>query len=163
MPGMPDESCLSQWFPAPFTHDTIRYATCEHWMMARKAVLFNDLDAFEAIIRGDDDPGRVKSIGRQVRGFDEAKWARNRYAVVVAGNLLKFTQHPFLGKWLRGTGHQHLVEAAPNDRVWGAGLAAGDPRISRPGEWPGLNLLGEALMHVRRVLNEVVTAVPPAR
>lgn len=160
IPGLPDAACLSQWFAAPFTHDTLRYATCEHWMMARKAILFDDLDAFEAIIRGDDDPGRVKSIGRQVRGFDEAKWVRNRYGVVVAGNLLKFSQHPHLGKWLRSTGDLHLVEAAPNDKVWGAGLGIGDERITRPGEWPGLNLLGKALVHVRQVLNDVVNAVP---
>ena len=27
-------SCLSQWWPAPFTVDGVRYRSAEHWMMA---------------------------------------------------------------------------------------------------------------------------------
>ncbi|MCB1637204.1 MAG: NADAR family protein, partial [Xanthomonadales bacterium] len=38
--GRTDASCLSQWFPAPFSLDGQVYATAEHWMMAEKARLF---------------------------------------------------------------------------------------------------------------------------
>lgn len=40
--GAPSAACFSQWFPAAFTIDEIRYATPEHWMMAEKARLFGD-------------------------------------------------------------------------------------------------------------------------
>ena len=45
-----------------------------------------------------------------------------------------------------------LVEASPVDRIWGIGLAADDVRAQKPGQWRGLNLLGFALMEVRREL-----------
>jgi ribA/ribD-fused uncharacterized protein len=89
-----------------------------------------------------------------VRGFDEQRWAQQRFEVVVTGNLAKFSQHRDLRQFLLGTGGQVLAEASPRDRVWGIGLAADDPRAASPRTWPGLNLLGFALMEVRRELQD---------
>jgi len=61
-------------------------------------------------------------------------------------------QHPQLQDFLAGTGSRVLVEASPQDRVWGIGLTAGDERAGSPERWPGLNLLGFALMEVRHQL-----------
>jgi ribA/ribD-fused uncharacterized protein len=97
-------------------------------------------------------PGAAKALGRQVRGFDEQRWAEHRFDVVVAGNMAKFGQHHQLREFLIGTGSRVLVEASPQDRVWGIGLAAGDEQAGSPENWPGLNLLGFALMEVRRRL-----------
>ena len=38
--GRVTSTCLSQWYPAGFVVDGVRYATAEHWMMAGKARLF---------------------------------------------------------------------------------------------------------------------------
>jgi len=86
------------------------------------------------------------------RGFDEQRWAERRFSLVVTGNLAKFGQHPELRNFLPGTGSRILVEASPLDRIWGSGLAADDEHAASPGDWPGLNLLGFALMEVRRQL-----------
>ena len=88
----------------------------------------------------------------QVRGFDEQRWADRRFDLVVAGNLAKFSQHEELGDYLVGTGSRVLVEASPYDRIWGIGLAADDEHSTSPEHWPGLNLLGFALMEVRQQL-----------
>lgn len=144
-------SCLSQWYPSPFTAEGQRYATAEHFMMAGKARLFGDDKTVDAIL-GAPDPGRVKALGRRVAGFDEATWERHRYDIVVAGNLAKFGQHDRLRGFLLATGDDVLVEASPLDTVWGIGIAAGDPRAEHPIDWPGLNLLGFALMDVRAAL-----------
>lgn len=48
-PNIVDHSCLSQWFHAEFTVDGVRYKTAEHYMMAQKAKLFNDYEAYEEI------------------------------------------------------------------------------------------------------------------
>lgn len=66
--------------------------------------------------------------------------------------MAKFGQHRRLRDFLVGTGSRVLVEASPRDRVWGIGLAADDGRAGSPERWPGLNLLGFALMEVRRQL-----------
>lgn len=50
MPGVVDKSCLSQWFPSPFVVNGIAFPTAEHWMMAQKALLFEDKEAYERIL-----------------------------------------------------------------------------------------------------------------
>ncbi|CAL9308480.1 NADAR family protein [Streptomyces sp. SudanB25_2051] len=144
-------SCLSQWWPSPFTVDGVRYATAEHWMMAAKARLFGDAEAERRAVEA-PGPAQAKRVGRLVRGFDDAVWERERYGIVVAGSLHKFEQNPELGGFLLGTGRRVLVEASPVDRVWGIGLAADDERAQDPARWRGLNLLGFALMDAREEL-----------
>lgn len=122
-------------------------------MMARKALLFGD-EVVAARILGASHPGEVKALGRQVRDFDEARWADHRVGIVIAGNLAKFSQTPELRDYLLATGGRVLVEASPVDRIWGIGLAADDERASQPATWLGLNLLGFALMEVRARLAE---------
>lgn len=146
--GSVGQGCLSQWWPAPFTVDGVRYATAEHWMMAGKARLFNDLDGLAAVLAA-ASPGAAKAAGRKVRGFDERRWQEARYDIVVVGNHAKFSQHPVLADVLRRTGRKVLVEASPYDRIWGIGLAPTHDDVARPTRWRGLNLLGFALMEVR--------------
>ncbi|GGY81582.1 NADAR family protein [Streptomyces nitrosporeus] len=141
-------SCLSQWWPAPFTVEGVAYASAEHWMMAGKARLFGDPEA-EAEAVAARSPAAAKKAGRLVRGFDEEVWAGERFGLVVAGSVHKFGQDPALKAYLLGTGRRVLVEASPLDRVWGIGLAPDDPRAVRPDAWRGLNLLGFALMEAR--------------
>ncbi|TYB99403.1 NADAR family protein [Micromonospora sp. WP24] len=151
--GSVGAGCLSQWWPAPFGDGDRSFATAEHWMMWQKARLFGDVETAERILAA-AHPHRAKSLGRQVRGFDETRWAAARYDIVVAGNVAKFGQHPQLREFLFGTGDRVLVEASPMDRVWGIGLAATDPHADDPGAWRGANLLGFALMDARDVLRD---------
>lgn len=141
-------SCLSQWWPSPFTVDGVEYATAEHWMMAAKARLFDDTDAERAVLAA-RTPAEAKNAGRLVRDFDDAIWARERFGIVVAGSTHKFASDPALRDFLVGTGRRVLVEASPMDRIWGIGLAADDPRAEDPTKWRGPNLLGFALMEAR--------------
>ncbi|MEV4759380.1 NADAR family protein [Micromonospora sp. NPDC049559] len=143
--------CLSQWFPSPFVVDGHEFATAEHYMMWRKAVLFDDHETAARILAA-QHPHRAKNLGRQVRGFDQRRWDEERYGIVVAGSVAKFTQHEELGDFLRGTGERVLVEASPLDRIWGIGLAADDPAARDPASWRGSNLLGFALMEARSQL-----------
>ncbi|PNG19807.1 NADAR family protein [Streptomyces cahuitamycinicus] len=144
-------SCLSQWWPSPFTVDGVAYATAEHWMMAAKARLFEDTAAERAALAA-GHPAEAKKAGRLVRGFDEATWARERFRIVVEGSVHKFAAHPELRGYLLGTGDRVLVEASPVDRVWGIGLAADDEAAMDPQRWRGPNLLGFALMEARKRL-----------
>ncbi|RIV40355.1 NADAR family protein [Micromonospora radicis] len=146
--GRVGPGCLSQWWPAPFVVDGIRYATAEHYMMIGKARLFGDVAVAEQMLTA-PHPGAVKALGRKVRDFDQATWDAHSFDLVVAGNVAKFSQHPGLGHYLSRTGNRVLVEASPADRVWGIGLPATDPRAHDPVQWHGRNLLGFALMRVR--------------
>ena len=94
-----------------------------------------------------------RAAGRQVSGFDQQLWEQRRFDIVVDGSVAKFGQHEPLRDYLLGAGERVLVEASPTDRVWGIGLAASDERVADPGAWPGLNLLGFALMRARQTLD----------
>ena len=151
--GRPGPGCLSQWWPSAFTVEGVRFATAEHYMMWRKALLFGDEEAAQRIIVA-SHPRQAKMLGRRVRGFDEQTWADARRAIVVEAGLAKFGQRPELRDFLLGTGERILVEASPTDRIWGIGLAAVDERTADPARWRGLNLLGFALMEARRQLSQ---------
>jgi len=155
--GSVGPGCLSQWWPAAFSIDGVQYTTAEHYMMATKARLFGDDRTLERILAA-PSPGAAKALGRQIRHFDETAWMAHRFKVVVAANAAKFGQHPDLRKYLLGTSGRILVEASPVDGIWGIGLTADDPRAAEPARWPGLNLLGFALMQAR--LDLAVSAAP---
>ncbi|MEV0176894.1 NADAR family protein [Streptomyces sp. NPDC050803] len=144
-------SCLSQWWPSPFTVDGVEYATAEHWMMAGKARLFGDAEAERQVLAA-DHPSQAKNAGRLVRGFDEGIWERERFGIVVEGSVHKFGSDDALRAFLLGTGERVLVEASPMDRIWGIGLAANDEAAMDPERWRGPNLLGFALMEARERL-----------
>jgi len=148
VPSKVDASCFSNWFPAPFELDGVRYATSEHHMMAGKARLFNDPEQ-EANILAAKSPGEAKKYGRLVQGFDDETWKAKRFDLVVEGNVAKFEQHPEMGELLRHTGEKILVEAAPRDRIWGIGMGRNNEHARSPENWRGQNLLGFALMEVR--------------
>lgn len=152
-PDTPDPSCLSQWFPAPFTLDGVAYRTAEHFMMAEKARLFDDersrLKAISA-----ESPGAAKAAGREVTGFDQAKWDDVKSALVIQANLGKFAANPRLRDYLLGTRQRVLVEASPIDPVWGIGMDLNEAMVTHPSQWRGENLLGFALMEVRDRLQD---------
>ncbi len=148
--------CLSQFWPCRFELQGRRYSSAEQWMMASKARLFGDA-RIEARILSAHDPLAIRALGREVEGFVLETWRAHRLDVVVRGNLAKFEQDDALGAYLQRTGEVVLVEASPHDAIWGIGLPAGDPRASRPGTWRGYNLLGFALMEVRRLLSARAT------
>ncbi|EKM52898.1 uncharacterized protein PHACADRAFT_48531, partial [Phanerochaete carnosa HHB-10118-sp] len=154
----------SQWYHSPFTaridvavpargieiraEEAHTFETAEHWMMACKALLFGDDDAFRAVLAADaGDMRRVKALGRAVRGFDDDTWNAAREEVVFRGNVHKFRQNAELGETLLATGDKVLVEASPRDRIWGIGF--GEKRALEVKERWGLNLLGKALTQVR--------------
>jgi ribA/ribD-fused uncharacterized protein len=151
--GSPGRGCLSQWWPAPFTLDGHVFATAEHYMMWRKAMLFDDTASARKILRA-AHPRQAKELGRGVLGFDQRRWEACREEIVLTGSVAKFDQHPELSRFLLGTGERVLVEASPLDTVWGIGLTADDPRAAQPEQWRGPNLLGFALTEARARLKQ---------
>ena len=141
-------ACFSQWWAAPFVVEDVRYPTTEHWMMAQKALLFNDQEIYQQIIAA-KSPAEAKEWGRQVRQFEEAIWNAERSTIVVRGNAEKFGQNSDLQEFLLNTKERILVEASPVDSIWGIGLAADSEHAANPERWNGLNLLGFALMEAR--------------
>ncbi|MCP5050233.1 MAG: NADAR family protein [bacterium] len=146
--GTIGKSCFSQWYYSPFKVDNHRYPTAEHYMMAEKARLFKDTETLPRILAA-RHPGEAKKLGRLIKGFNEETWQSARFDIVVAASYYKFIQNEDLKEFLLATGKRVLVEASPNDRIWGIGLAENDEGVEQPVRWRGLNLLGFALMEAR--------------
>lgn len=143
--------CLSQWWPASFKVGEQEFATAEHFMMHSKAILFGDEKRASQIL-GAQSCREVKAIGREVAGFDSELWREHRFAIVLRGNLAKFSQNEELKEYIFSTGESIIVEASPTDIIWGIGLDEEAARKTSPEQWRGLNLLGFALMRTRSLL-----------
>ena len=142
------DSPFSQWHPARFTVDGNGFVCAEQFMMHGKALLFGDSEIATKILAV-SEPRAHKALGRKVRGFDDARWKREREAIVYAGSEAKFTQNPALLAVLLATAPNRLVEASPMDRIWGIGMAASNPDATNPAKWRGQNLLGAILTRLR--------------
>ncbi|KAL5427324.1 hypothetical protein PMIN04_001339 [Paraphaeosphaeria minitans] len=145
---------LGQWFWSPWPHEGDTYKTAEMWMMVGKARLFGDEDVAREILAA-EHPGRQKALRRKVRGFDEGVWDRHKMRIVEEGNCFKITiseDAESLRAMLLATGERELVEGSPMDWIWGVGFAEKNAGVNRV-RW-GQNLLGKALMNVRKRLRE---------
>jgi ribA/ribD-fused uncharacterized protein len=141
----------------PFTDPItgIGFANTEQAFMWYKADFFKD-EKMKNAIAAQPDPREAKELGRLVANYNDSAWEAVRFGFMVYVNYLKFSQNKDKRDYLLATGNEHLVEASPVDVIWGIGLDdKTDEKILRdPMQWKGRNLLGEALMKVRDMLNE---------
>jgi ribA/ribD-fused uncharacterized protein len=122
--------------------DGKEWMTIEHYFQAQKV-----LDTQEQeYIRLASTPKRAKDLGRTC--VLRKDWEKVKYQVMLNGLRAKFSQ-PQFKKILLSTGDRPLYEASPYDREWGTGQANG--------VGTGKNLLGKALMEVRKELNSVAS------
>lgn len=131
-----------------FPFDVQEYSSAEQFMMYQKSMLFLDREIAQKIMQT-DDVRKIKELGRQVKNYEEYVWKYFRSKVVYEGNKAKFSQNEELKKVLFATKGTTLVEAAPNDIIWGIGLTEDDPRALKRETWLGKNLLGEILTQIR--------------
>jgi len=144
-------SPFSQWKKSEMVIDGVVYPTAESFQMAEKARQAKD-HVMLAKILATNNPRDVKALGREIQGFVEEDWVKIREDVIYRGNLAKFQQNVEFCKILLETGDREIIEAAPSDFVYGIGITATKARITPRDQWPGLNLLGIALMRVRSEL-----------
>ncbi len=142
---------LSNWFEAKFKYKSITFFNSEQAFMWEKALYFGDIKIAAQILKT-PNPKDNKALGRRIKNFDAGKWLIDGYPIMVAVNMAKFSQNPRLKIVLLSTKDRTIVEASPTDIVWGIGLHWEDDRVLDKKNWRGMNLLGKALMEVRRKL-----------
>lgn len=145
---------LSNWASTPFVDlsSGIFYRCVEQYMMHRKALLFGDVKVAEKILQT-KLPRDQKALGRQVAGFDKGVWDKEARQIVYEGCYYKFTQNKDALDWLVKTSGHYLVEASPQDVIWGIGLSSLDEKAKDPLNWRGKNWLGQVLTSLREDLS----------
>lgn len=125
---------LSNFFPATFTWNNIRWNHAEGAYQAAKSgsfteqILFSQMTAVEA-----------KRAGKKV--ILRPDWERVKYDIMYEIVAAKFNQNPPLLKRLLATGHATLEEGNYwKDRIWG---------VCPAGSGKGNNWLGKILMSIR--------------
>lgn len=138
---------LSNWFESPFAEDDMKYSCVEQYIMYQKAKLFGDLVSAKLIMQT-NDPAKMKQLGRQVRGFNDDIWNKNKENVALRGVKFKFEQNPNLKeKLLLYPKNTIFAEANPKDKIWGIGFSEKDAEKNKK-QW-GANLLGKIISRVR--------------
>jgi len=144
---------LSQWHMVDFVVAGVTYCCPEQYMMAQKALLFNDTKSHDKIM-ATRSPKDHQSLGRTVANYNQAIWDANKYNIVLTGNRARFSQSKECRELLLTTGNKEVVEASPYDGVWGIKLGENDPRALNENTWRGENLLGKILTQVRDELKD---------
>lgn len=142
---------LSNWYMSEFTYNDIKFSSMEQYMMYQKAVTFHDYDVAKDIM-GTDDVAEIKALGRKVKNYSDVIWNGLRQIVIYQGLFAKFQQNVTLKQRLLETGDSIIAECAVKDTIWGIGLSMKDTKRFDINEWQGTNLLGFALMAVRKEL-----------
>lgn len=143
--------CFSNFYPSRFTDEKNIYNCSEQFFMKKKQELFDPNNSYLSnCILNESDPAKIKKFGRSVHNYDETIWNEKRYDCMCEGLYYKFSQNLDLKKILLDTGNSILVEASPYDRIWGIGISVEDAKKGK--KWNGQNLLGNALMKVRKVI-----------
>ncbi len=144
---------LSNWYPSPFELDGIRFSSAEQYIMYQKCMIFGDEESAKKILNT-EDTREQQTLGRDASGYVSKVWAGVRQLVALRGLMAKFEQNEDLREKLLATGDAVLVECARTDKIWACGIRLDDERRFDAESWSGENILGFALMEVRRRLTE---------
>ena len=139
---------LSNFYPAPFTHEGIRYISSEQLIQANKAKFFDDADTYNQIM-GCSTSLECKRASRQIRDLDINRWEHVAVNICQPGIRAKFLQNPpVMDTLISKTGSKTIVECA-SDRLWGTGIPLNDPECLDPQKWITQGIMGRILENIR--------------
>ncbi len=101
-----------------------------------------------------NSPGEMRALGSNVKNFNSETWAKSVKGIAACCLHVKFTQNPKMADSLLATGKNVLIEAAPNDKLWGIGLSMFDPMIMNKQLLWGKNIQGQSLMNIHSQIKE---------
>ena len=133
--------CFSNFHKCPVNYKGLTYKSSEAAWQAQKVQNESDKEQFTEL-----NPGDAKKLGRKVELRPD--WEDVKYDLMVDVCLKKFAQNPMLATTLLSTGDEELVEDTTgwHDNTWG------NCDCPKCAGIKGKNLLGKALMDVRKIL-----------
>lgn len=133
---------LSNFSRHPIWIDGLLWPSTEHYYQAQKFVKTDP--SWAGAIQQAEKPGKAANMGRDRKHPIDPEWESKKYFVMRDALLAKFTQHFDCKAVLLETGDMALIEdtglGRDDDHIWGDGTTK-----------TGLNLLGCALMEIRRI------------
>ena len=148
---------LSNFHPAPFEHEGVKYHSSEQYIQASKAIFCADMNSLESIMQA-DTALKCKQLGKEVQNCDAEKWNGSAKEICYPGILSKFKQNAGIASFLWNTGCKTLVECCYDD-VWGNGYPLSDPKCIDPNTYTTQGIMGSILERVREELNQITPTI----
>lgn len=174
-------SPFSNFHPSVFTYKDLTFVSNEQFLMYGKAKTFHDEKIAQEIMEFNKHPllsqfisgeisreeiinntqltkewnslmKKIKEKGRNVSNFNDEIWSKTRHKIVFVGAKNKFLQNSVILNDLKESKNNFMVEASAYDKIWGCGLWEQDAKKTPPEQWPGTNLLGKVLNHLKQEL-----------
>ena len=136
-----------------FTYKNITFNCVDQFIFYSKAMLFQDLISADRILK-EEIPRKQKSLSLKIKNVDPLLWESKLFGILYVGCREKFTQHLHLLGHLLDTEDYLIVNASLEDDL-GIGMQASDENVIDMSQWKGLNMLGNALMKVRKFLRTI--------
>ena len=118
---------MSNFFPCQFKDNHITFDNVEKFYQYKKALYFQDTLLGEQIVKA-KTPRKAKSLGYQIKHFDEDMWQTVQRQTMFTGCVLKFKQNPQLAMLLKMT-KGSIVEANPREKFFSCSLSITDKKI----------------------------------
>ena len=137
---------LSNFFPAPFQLDGIRYVSSEQFIQSTKAKFFGDLDTYNQLLCVSTSH-ECKELSRQIKNVNEEKWSECAWELCFPGIRAKFYQNPYcMDTLITKTSTKRIMECT-SDKLWGNGSPLQDPDCLNPSQPQGI--MGQILESIR--------------
>ena len=133
--------CFSNFYICPISFDGMNFTNSEAAWQSQKCEILKTKKNFET-----KTPSQAKMSGRRVKLRKD--WEEVKYQLMIDVCYEKFTQNPQLKEILLSTKEEELVENTTgwHDNIWG------NCECPKCANIEGKNLLGKALMEVRKIL-----------
>ncbi|KAG4098179.1 hypothetical protein H8356DRAFT_1392908 [Neocallimastix lanati (nom. inval.)] len=142
-----DYGFLSNFYNCSFSYRGLTYTSSEAAWQAQKCRSEEEKKKFTM-----KTPAQAKTAGRRVKLRPD--WEAVKYTLMVEVCYQKFIQNPTLREKYLATGEAEIIEDTTgwHDNLWGQ-CSCSKCKIKNGGE-KGQNLLGKALMEVRKKIRE---------
>lgn len=122
------------------------FHSTEQEFMFFKALFFNDNETAENILKC-TTPKEAKTLGRQIKNYDESLWDGARELIMKRCISHKFEYCGEFVDELQIFREKKIVQCIQNDKIWSCGLSIDDDfeKLNNIENWTGKNLLGKIL------------------
>ena len=116
--------------------NNITYSSIKQYLAYQKAVLFNDIDSANSILKVSKVPD-IKLLESNIKNVDDVMWMAALPNLLETGLFLKYSQNEKLKTKLCEMEHDHFVADLP------------DPYLGVGTNGTGKNLLGNTVMQIK--------------
>jgi ribA/ribD-fused uncharacterized protein len=142
---------LSNFHPCKILWKDINFSSSEHIYQWEKAQAHGRRD-IAAEIESATSAKQARLLSHNITTM--AKWEENNTNLMMQILQEKIEQNPDIKEELLGSGEKIIAECVPNAYLWSCGLTKEAASNTHPDKWPGKNVMGEMLMHIRETQRE---------